>query len=115
MTFPFTPIGASGIISYADDSTDTSTAITPGSYGLPNALLVFNPDTANVVTVATSFEALDTNSIVPTSGFNGLGVVVGPQQQVLIKLNSAYVQGNVYVSVAGDSATGNVFVTPGVV
>ena len=115
MTFPFTPIGNSGIIAYADDSTDTATAIEPGSFGLPNALLVFNPDTANVVTVSTSFDALDHNSIVPTSGFNGLGVVVGPNQQVLIKLDSSYVQGNVYVSVAGDSATGNVFVTPGVI
>ncbi len=115
MTFPFTPIGASGVVAYADDSTDTSTAIEPGSSGLPNALLVFNPDTANVVTVSTSYEALDTNAIVPTSGFNGLGVVVGPAQQVLIKLDSAYVQGNVYVSVAGASATGNVYVTPGVI
>jgi hypothetical protein len=27
---------------------------------------------------------------------------------------AAYIQGNLYVSVAGDSATGNVFITPGV-
>lgn len=115
MTFPFTPIGPSGIIAYADDSTDTSTAIVPGSTGLPNALLIVNPDTANVVAVSTSYQALDTNAIVPTSGFNGAGVVVGPASSVLIRLDSTYVQGNIYVSVAGDSATGNVFVTPGVI
>ena len=115
MTFPFTPIGASGAIAYADDSTDTSTAIEPGSFGLPNALMVTNPDTANVVVVNTSYDAFDTNAIVPTSGFNGLGVVVAPASSVLIKLDSTYVQGNIYVSVAGVSSTGNVYVTPGVV
>ena len=115
MTPVFQPLGPSGIIAYADDSTDTSTAIENGGFGLPNALLIYNPDTANVVAVNTSFDQFDTNAIVPNSGFNGLGTVVGPQQQVIITLESSYVQGNVYVSVAGDSPTGNVFVTPGVI
>jgi hypothetical protein len=113
MTPAFQPLGPSGIIAYADDSTDTSTAIENGGFGLPNALLVFNPDTANVVVVNYSFDALDTNAVVPTSGFNGIGTVVGPLQQVVIRMPSTYVQGNVFVSVAGDSATGNVWITPG--
>lgn len=115
MTYPFKPLGPSGIVAYADDSTDTSVTIENGGFGVPNALLVFNPDTANVVAVNTSYNPLDTNASIPTSGFNGVGTVVGPQQQVIIAIDSTYVTGNVYVSVAGDSATGNVFITPGVI
>ena len=44
---PFVFQGNSAIIAYADDSTDTATELTPGSYGIPNSLLIFNPDTAN--------------------------------------------------------------------
>lgn len=115
MNYPFIPTGASGVIAYADDSTSTSTAIEPGSNGLPNALFVVNPDTANVVVVNTGLSDLDTDAIVPTSDFNGLGVVVGPQSSALIRLNTEYVQGNIYVSVAGVSSTGNVYITPGVI
>lgn len=115
MTYPFAPIGPSGVIAYADDSTDTHETIVPGSTGLPNALLIVNSDSANVVVVNTSYDQYDTNAIVPLSGFNGLGVVVGPLEQVLIRLESTYVQGNIYVSAAGVSGTGNVYITPGVI
>ena len=115
MSVPFTPIGPSIIAAYADDSTDTSITITPGSFGLPNVLYCVNPDTANVVVVNTSFDALDTNASIPTSGANGIGVVIGASSSVMIRVPQVpYVQGNLYVSVAGDSATGNVFITPGV-
>lgn len=115
MSVPFTPVGASIIAPYADDSTDTSITITPGSAGLPNVLYVVNPDTANVVVVNTSFDALDTNASIPTSGANGTGVVIGAGATAMIRVpNVPYIQGNLYVSVAGDSATGNVFITPGV-
>lgn len=115
MTFPFTPVGSSIVAAYADDSTDTAVTIEPGSAGLPNVLYCFNPDTANVVVVNATFDALDHNAIVPTSGANGLGVVIGPGATAMIRLPQVpYIQGNVYVSVAGSSATGNVFITPGV-
>lgn len=115
MTFPFTPVNSSAIIAYADDSTDTSITLAATTGTVPNALLVVNPDTANVVAVNYSFDALDTNASIPTSGANGVGVVVGPASTVLIRIDSTYRSGNLYVSAAGDSATGNVFVTPGVI
>ena len=115
MTFPFTPVGPSIIAAYADDSTDTAITIEPGDTGLPNVLYCFNPDTANVVAVNTSFNALDHNASIPTSGANGIGCVIGPGSAALIRVPQVpYVQGNLYVSVVGDSATGNVFITPGV-
>jgi len=115
MSVPFTPVGPSIIAPYADDSTDTAITIQPGSAGLPNVLYCVNVDTANVVVVNTSFDALDTNATIPTSGANGLGVVIGPSSTAMIRVPGvAYIQGNLYVSVAGDSATGNVFITPGV-
>lgn len=115
MTFPFTPVGSSIIAAYADDSTDTAITIEPGSSGLPNVLFCVNPDTANVVVVNTSFNALDHNASIPTSGANGIGVVIAAGGTAMIRVPQVpYVQGNLYVSVAGDSATGNVFITPGV-
>ncbi len=115
MTFPFIPVNSSAVIAYADDSTDTAVTLVPTSGSNPNCLYVVNPDTANVVAVNYSFEALDTNASVPTSGANGIGVVVGPASAVLIRIDSTYQGGNLYVSGAGDSATGNIFVTPGVI
>jgi hypothetical protein len=106
----FTPVGISGILAYADDSTDTST-IENGA----TALLVYNADTANVVAVNVSFDPLDTNAVVPTSGTNGVGTVVGPQQQIVLHIPQAAYNGTMYVSVAGDSGTGNVFITPGAI
>jgi len=106
----FTPVGISGILSYADDSTDTSTVENGAT-----ALLVYNADTANVVAVNVSFDPLDTNAVVPTSGTNGVGTVVGPQQQIVLHIPQAAYNGTMYVSVAGDSGTGNVFITPGAI
>jgi hypothetical protein len=106
----FTPVGISGILSYADDSTDTST-IENGA----TALLVYNADTANVVAVNVSFNSLDTNAVVPTNGTNGVGTVVGPNQQIVLHIPQAAYNGTMYVSVAGDSGTGNVFITPGAI
>jgi hypothetical protein len=115
MNVPFIPVNSSGIISYADDSTDTSVVFAPTSGTVPNCLLVVNPDTANVIAVNYSFDALDTNASIPTSGANGTGVVVGPASSAMIRIDSTYQSGNLYVSAVGDSATGNVFVTPGVI
>ena len=115
MTYPFIPQGPSAIVSYADDSTDTSVTLTTGAYGMPNVLLVVNPDVANVVAVNYSFDALDTNASIPTSGANGMGTIIGPASTVMLRIDSTYRTGNIYVSAAGDSATGDVFVTPGVI
>jgi len=115
MTIPFLPQGPSAIIAYADDSTDTSITLTTGAYGMPNALLFVNPDVANVVAVNYSFNALDTNASIPTSGANGQGTIIGPASSVMLRIDSTYRTGNIYVSAAGDTATGSVFVTPGVI
>lgn len=107
----FTPVGTSIALSYADDSTDTST-IENGA----TALLVLNPDTANVVVVNVSFNPLDTNAVVPIAGgTEGVGTVVGPNQQIVLHIPQAAYNGTMYVSVAGDSATGNVYITPGAI
>jgi hypothetical protein len=110
---PFIVQGNSAILPYADDSTDTAVALAPGSYGIPNCLLIFNPDVANVVTVNYGFDSLDHNSVVPTSGFNGQGVVIGPNSTVQVRVPNQYQNTNLYISVAGESPTGNVFITPG--
>lgn len=111
MIYAFTPTAASGRIAYADDSTDVSVSA-PGA----NALLIVNPDSANVVAVSAGFTDGEVDAIVPTSDFNGSGVVVGPGQQMVMALPGAtYHAGNIFISVAGDSATGNVFITPGVI
>jgi hypothetical protein len=114
MTIPFIPVNSSAVIAYADDSTDTAVTFDPTSGSNPNCLYVVNPDTANVVVVNYSFTANDTNAVVPTSGADGLGVVVGAGSSVLIRIDSTYQGGPLYVSGAGVSATGNIFVTPGV-
>jgi hypothetical protein len=106
----FTPVGISGILSYADDSTDTST-IENGA----TALLVYNADTANVVAVNVSFNPLDTNAVVPTNGTNGIGTVVGPNTTLILRIPQAAFNNTMYVAVAGVSGTGNVFITPGAI
>jgi hypothetical protein len=111
---PFIPQGPSVVLAYADDSTDTSVTLDMGALGVPNVLYVVNPDTANVVVVNVSFDPLDTNASVPTSGANGVGTVIAPFGYAMIGIDSHYRTGNIYLSAAGDSATGNVFVTPGV-
>jgi hypothetical protein len=112
---PFIPQGPSAIIAYADDSTDTSITLDTGMYGMPNCLLVVNPDAANVVAFSYSFDSLNTNASIPTSGANGVGCVIGPASSVLLRIDSQYRTGNLYLSAAGDTSTGNVYVTPGVI
>jgi hypothetical protein len=105
----FTPVGRSIVLAYADDSTDTSTEVVGAS-----AFLVYNPDAANVVVVSVGATNGSTDAIVPTSGANGSGVVIGPKQQVVVGAGFAqYSAGSVFISVAGVSGTGNVYITPG--
>ena len=107
----FTPVGTSFALAYADDSTDASTVENGAT-----ALLVYNPDTANVVVVNVSFNSLDTNAVVPVSGgAAGQGTVVGPQQQLVLNIPQAAYNGTMYVAVAGVSGTGNVYITPGAI
>lgn len=106
----FTPSGKSIILPYSNDSTDASTL-----EGGATAFLAFNPDAANVVVVNFGFTDGDTDAVVPTSGDNGLGTVIGPGQQVVLHIPQCAYAAQVYVSVAGDSATGNVYLTPGAV
>ena len=112
---PFTPIGPSAVVDYTDDSTDTSITIQTGGIGMPNLLYCVNEDAANIVAVNYSFNSLDTNASVPTSGADGLGAVIPPYGYALIAIPTAANQaGNLYVSAAGHSGSGSVYITPGV-
>ena len=112
---PFTPIGRSAVVDYTDDSTDTSITITTGNNGMPDVLYCVNEDSANIVAVSISFDATNTNAIVPSTGANGLGAVIPPYGYAMIAIpNAANLTGNIYVSAAGHSSTGSVYVTPGV-
>ena len=112
---PFTPLGPSAVIAYTDDSTDTSITIETAGTGCPNVLYCVNEDSANIVAVNYSFDALDTNASVPSSGANGIGAIIPPYGYAMIAIPTAPNQvGNLYVSAAGHSGAGNVYVTPGV-
>jgi hypothetical protein len=112
---PFAPIGRSIVIPYADDSTDTAVTVDMGSAGCPNVLYAVNEDQANVVVVNVSFDALDHNAVVPTSGANGTGCVIAPYGYAMIAIpQAANAPTTFYISAAGRSGTGNVYVTPGV-
>ena len=108
MTTSFTPSGRSVVLTYADDSTEVSEL----AAGAVNWLVV-NPDTANVVVVSFGFSDLDTDAVVPTSGANGRGTVIGAGQQIVLSVPQCAYSATVYVSVAGVSGTGNVYLTPG--
>ena len=104
----FAPSGSSVVLTYSDDSTETST-LAGGAINW----LVFNPDTAHVVVVSFGFTDGDTDAVVPTSGANGKGTVIGPASQVVLSVPQCAYAPQVYVSVAGVSGTGNVYLTPG--
>ena len=112
---PFIPQGNSAVIYYTDDSTDTSITLTTGEYGVPNVLYCVNEDSANIVAVNYSFDSQNTNASVPSSGANGIGAIIPPYGYALLAINSTYQTGNLYISAAGHSGTGNVYVTPGVI
>jgi hypothetical protein len=112
---PFSPIGNSVVIPYADDSTDQAVTVNMGAAGCPNVLYAVNPDTANVVAVNISFDPDDTNAKVPDSGANGIGTVIAPFGYAMIAIPQApNAVTTFYISAAGTSATGNVYITPGV-
>lgn len=111
MTTAFTPVGRSIVLAYADDSTAASTEVAGAS-----AFLVYNPDAANVIVFNTGFTNGDTDAVVPTLGANGIGTVIGARQQVVVSVPShQFASGTVFISVAGVSGTGNVYITPGAV
>lgn len=111
MTYPFTPVGNTALVTYADDSSDIRVS-TVGA----NAIMVYNPDGANVIAVGTGLTSGEVDAVVPTSGFNGEGCIVAPGATVIIRIPQAqYAAGNIFVCVAGESATGSVFITPGAV
>jgi hypothetical protein len=108
MTTSFTPSGRSVVLTYTDDSTEVSEL----AAGAVNWLVV-NPDTANVVVVSFGFTDGGTDAVVPTSGANGRGTVIGAGQQIVLSVPQCAYSSIVYVSVAGVSGTGNVYLTPG--
>jgi hypothetical protein len=104
----FAPSGKSIVLAYADDSTDTST-IEGGAI----KFLIVNTDAANVVAVNFGFTDNDVDAIIPTSGDNGRGTIVGPASQLIVDIPQCAYATQVFVSVAGVSPTGNVYLTPG--
>lgn len=108
----FQPTGKSIKIAYVDDSTDVRLAIDQPA---PTHLCVVNVDSANVIVINAGFTEGDVDAIVPTADQNGEGLVVGPLSTLFFALDStrASESGNLYISVAGVSPTGNVYVTPG--
>jgi hypothetical protein len=112
---PFSPIGRSVVVSYSDDSTDQGVTVDMGSAGCPNVLYCVNEDSANIVAVSVTFDANDTNAKVPDSGANGIGCIIPPYGYAMIAIPQApNAPATFYVSAAGHSATGNVYITPGV-
>jgi hypothetical protein len=86
-----------------------------GSAGCPNVLYAVNEDQSNVVVVNVSFDSADTNAVVPTSGANGVGCVIAPYGYAMIAIpQAANAPTTFYISAAGRSGTGNVYITPGV-
>ena len=108
MTTQFTPSGRSIVLAYADDSTEVSTEVAGATQ-----FLAVNTDAANVVVVNFGFTNNDVDAVVPTSGANGRGTVIGPRSQVLINVPQCSHSATVWISVAGVSGTGNVYLTPG--
>ena len=104
----FAPSGSSIVLTYADDSTETSTL-----EGGAIKFLVVNPDTANVVCVNFGFVDGDVDAIIPTSNDNGRGTVIGAASQIILDVPQCAYASTVYVSVAGVSGTGNVYITLG--
>jgi hypothetical protein len=112
---PFSPIGPSIVVTYTDDSTDTSVTVNMGAVGCPNVLYAVNEDQANIVAVNVSFDSNDTNAKVPDSGANGIGCIIAPYGYAMISIpQAANANTTFYVSAAGHSPTGNVYITPGV-
>lgn len=95
--------GSTSTIAYTTSAGSTT-------FNSAQALLVYNPDTANVISIATSFDSEPEANVT-----TGVGTIVGPNQTILLKTTTQYVTGNIFISVAGASASGNVYVTPGAV
>jgi hypothetical protein len=55
----------------------------------------------------------DTDAIMPLNGDPGQGTVIGQNSQVVLNIPQAAHTSTLWVSVAGNGGTGNVFLTPG--
>ena len=113
----FHPTGASIVMTYTDDSTTLSLETQSPA---PTHLAVVNTDTANVIVINAGWDmgdsTIETEAAVPTLDQNGVGLVVGPNSTLFYALATTRraEEGNLYISVAGVSATGTVYITPGV-
>jgi len=104
----FTPAGPSHRIQYTDDSTTISIEVAGAT-----SWLAFNPDNTHAACVNFGFTDLDVDAVMPLNGAPGKGTVIGQRQQVVISVPQCANNATVWVSVAGDGGTGNVFLTPG--
>lgn len=108
----FTPTRATLDLGYADDSSSTRTQITLTGLGQPTDLLIFNPDTANIAVVGAGIDELEVDAIVPIGPGTGAGLIVPPNTQIIYHIPQQYTS-TLWIAVAGVSATGNVYITPG--
>ena len=107
----FTPVGASGVITFNGDSTEVSIENTGAT-----AFYIVNPE-SNPVVVNIGFTDGAVDAIFPTSDFNGEGVVIGANSSLIYALpGKNWSAGPVWISVSGYTAlaSGSVYITPGV-
>jgi len=108
MTTSFTPAGPSLKIQYTDDSTETSIQVPAAT-----SWLVVNPDTTHAVCVEFGFTNNTTDAIMPLNNDPGVGTVLGQNSQVVLHVPQAAHTPTLWISVAGNGGTGNVYLTPG--
>lgn len=96
---PFFPISNS--ITLVAGATPENLEVAPGSEGNPNVLYVASNDPTNSACINVGFGAI-ANAVLPNSGADGVGVVIGPQGTAMIRLNSTYQTGNLSLSAVSD-------------
>ena len=68
MTTAFAVQGPSMVLTYTDDSSDVREIIPQDGLGIPNALFIVNPDSANVIVVSVCTASLKALIICLRSG-----------------------------------------------
>ena len=100
MTVPFQSLNSTVKLAYTTAAGNTS--VRPAS-----VLNIVNPDTANVVIVSAGYSNVIANLTA------GTGTVIAPSSTAQLAFNTVGTTGNIYISVAGASTSGNIYITPG--
>lgn len=109
----FLPTLEPRVIDYTDDSSSADTEFAVGSSGA-TVLYVVNADVANVAVVGASYSDMGHDAIIPIGNAAGSGTVIPPATGMFLALPVTGTNpGTIFVSAAGVSGTGSVYVTPG--